>query len=99
MNQDSGIASRAGGLASLGTAANMCFAASRRGQPARVLVFATDICSTQIRGELEAACRTRKLCVGPALFGDGAAALALCNEYAIEDSQHSPQHGTYSLMH
>ena len=84
----------AGGLAALRVAANMCLAASLQGKAARVLLFATEICSIHIRCELEVACRTQNPCIGPALFGDGAAALVLCNEYGME----AAHQGLYSLM-
>ncbi|KAL8952129.1 MAG: hypothetical protein Q9222_001941 [Ikaeria aurantiellina] len=83
----------AGGLVALRVAACLCLAAEHRGRSARVLVFATELCSTQIRCELDHASRTQDPCIGPALFGDGAAALVLSNEL----SSQSRQHGIYAL--
>ena len=85
----------AGGLAALRVAANLCLAAEHCGRPARVLIFATELCSIQIRCELEAANRTQGPCIGPGLFGDGAAALVLRNG----SPSGANQHGVYSLMH
>ena len=85
----------AGGLAALRVGANLCLAAEHCGRSARVLIFATELCSIQIRCELEAAIKTQGPCIGPGLFGDGAAALVLCNGSLSEANQH----GVYSLMH
>ena len=74
----------AGGLAALRVAANMCLAASHMKRPGRALVFATEICSIQLRCEFDAASKLQNPCIGPALFGDGSASLVLCNEYDDE---------------
>jgi type III polyketide synthase len=79
----------AGGLAALRVASNLATAAAYRGQKARVLVVACEICSTQIRGELHAASESKAIGIGPALFSDGASALVLCNSHAL--SHNSPK--------
>ncbi|KAI4631956.1 uncharacterized protein J4E87_002663 [Alternaria ethzedia] len=77
----------AGGLSALRAAASIAAAASQRGRPARVLVMACEICSLSIQAEVQAAREDGKLHVAPALFSDGAAALAVCNGLALEDKQ------------
>ncbi|KAI0401419.1 thiolase-like protein [Xylaria palmicola] len=75
----------AGGLAALRVANNMACAASLRGRPARILVVACEISSTNLRAELEAANQSGKLRIGAALFSDGAAAVVLCNDFALTE--------------
>ncbi|KAI4611167.1 hypothetical protein J4E83_008110 [Alternaria metachromatica] len=77
----------AGGLSALRAAASIAAAASQRGRPARVLVMACELCSLSIQAEVQASCEDDKLHVAPALFSDGAAALAVCNGLALEDKQ------------
>ncbi|KAF3042993.1 t3pks [Didymella heteroderae] len=78
----------AGGLSALREAANLAAAASGRGRPARVLVFATELCSLFLRAELQAACKDDKnLHIAPALFSDASAALVVCNGLAMKDEQ------------
>jgi len=77
----------AGGLSALRAAASIAAAASQRGRRARVLVMACEISSLSIQAEVQAACEDDKLHVAPALFSDGAAALAVCNGLALEDKQ------------
>ncbi|KAI4907542.1 hypothetical protein J4E90_009571 [Alternaria incomplexa] len=77
----------AGGLSALRAAASIAAAASQRGRRARVLVMACEICSLSIQAEVQAACEDDKLHVAPALFSDGAAALAVCNGLALADKQ------------
>ncbi|KAF2265253.1 chalcone synthase B [Lojkania enalia] len=75
----------AGGLAALRTAANMAAGAAQRGIPARVLVFACELCSLYTRCELQSACDDNKeFSIGPVLFSDAAAALVVCNELGLE---------------
>ena len=78
----------AGGLSALREAANLAAAASSRGRPARVLVFATELCSLFLRAELQAACKDSKsLHIAPVLFSDGSAALVVCNGLAMRNEQ------------
>ncbi len=78
----------AGGLSALREAANLAAAASLRGKPARVLVFATELCSLFLRAELQAACKDEKnLHIAPALFSDASAALVVCNGLALTVEQ------------
>lgn len=76
----------AGGLAALRMGSNMASAAALRGQPARVLVVATELSSINLRAELEAGQRSGSLRIGAALFSDGAAAVVLCNAFALTES-------------
>ncbi|KAB8265387.1 chalcone synthase B [Aspergillus pseudonomiae] len=75
----------AGGLAALRVASNLAIAATLRHQEARILIIACEICSIQIRAELHAASNSHTVGIGPALFGDGAAAMVLCNSYNLCD--------------
>lgn len=50
-----------------------------------MLMFATELCSNQIRYDLEAANRTQRPCIGPGLF---AAALVLRNGSLSGANQH-----------
>ncbi|KAF1933239.1 thiolase-like protein [Didymella exigua CBS 183.55] len=78
----------AGGLSALREAANLAASASLRGRPARVLVFATELCSLFFRAELQAACKDDKnLHIAPALFSDASAALVVCNGLAMKEEQ------------
>jgi type III polyketide synthase len=78
----------AGGLSALREAANLAAAASSRGRPARVLVFATELCSLFLRAELQAACKdSENMHIAPALFSDASAALVVCNELAMREGQ------------
>ncbi|KAJ4372667.1 hypothetical protein N0V86_008030 [Didymella sp. IMI 355093] len=78
----------AGGLSALREAANLAEATSSRGRPARVLVFATELCSLFLRAELQIACKDNKnLHIAPALFSDASAALVVCNGLAMKDEQ------------
>ncbi|KAF2632933.1 thiolase-like protein [Macroventuria anomochaeta] len=78
----------AGGLSALREAANLAAAASSRGRSARILVFATELCSLFLRAELQAACKDNEnLHIAPALFSDGSAALVVCNGLAMRDDQ------------
>lgn len=99
----------AGGLAALRVASDLANAASASNRPARVLVVACEICSIQVRAELELAQDSADPPVGPALFGDGAAALVLCNPagaaspasrpvYALDDTYTSLLPGTTEHM-
>jgi type III polyketide synthase len=78
----------AGGLSALREAANLAAAASSRGHPARILVFATELCSLFLRAELQAACRDdENLHIAPALFSDASAALVVCNGPGMRNQQ------------
>ncbi|KAJ4984864.1 chalcone synthase [Stagonosporopsis vannaccii] len=78
----------AGGLSALREAANLAAAASSRGRPARVLVFATELCSLFLRAELQAACKDQEnLHIAPALFSDASAAIVVCNGLAVASDQ------------
>lgn len=78
----------AGGLSALREAANLAAAASSRGRPARILVFATELCSLFLRAELKAAIKdAENLHIAPALFSDASAALVVCNGLAMQREQ------------
>jgi len=77
----------AGGLSALRTAANIASAASSRGQPARILVVACELCSIFLRTEIRACLADGELHIAPALFSDAAAAVVLCNGFALEHDQ------------
>ncbi|KAK4934353.1 hypothetical protein LTR10_024361 [Elasticomyces elasticus] len=83
-----------GGLAALRCAANIASGATARGTVARVLVFATELCSINIRCDLDHAAKTGELRIAPTLFSDGSSAFVLCNELANETSGR----GIYSVV-
>jgi type III polyketide synthase len=63
-------------------AAQMALASTARGRPARVLAFACELCTPNVRNELAAAEKSsaNEVCVAAALFSDGAAAFVLTND-------------------
>ncbi|KAJ5629770.1 chalcone synthase B [Penicillium herquei] len=69
----------AGGLSALRMASNLVRSATYRGEPARILVIACEICSVYIHSELRAAATLATDGIGPTLFSDGAAAMVVCN--------------------
>lgn len=73
----------AGGLSALRAAADIAACESQRGRPARVLVVSCELCSLFLRAELRSACKDDALHIAPALFGDAAAAVVVCNELAM----------------
>lgn len=79
----------AGGLAILRAAADIaCGAAARGHRPARVLAYACELCTPILSRELaeaEACEDLGQLSIGAALFGDGAGAFVLCNEYGMPE--------------
>ncbi|WPH03561.1 Hypothetical protein R9X50_00644200 [Acrodontium crateriforme] len=77
----------AGGLAIMRAAAQIASGATARGEPARILCFACELCSSNVRSELEAAEKSNPadVCVAAALFSDGAAAFVLCNTLGLNE--------------
>lgn len=71
----------AGGLSIMRVAAQMALASTARRRPARVLAFACELCTPNVRSELAAAEKSsaEDVCVAGALFSDGAAAFVLTN--------------------
>ena len=85
----------AGGLSAMRAAAAMAQSASMRGRAARVLVFACEICSINVRCDLEEVVEhPENTKISPVLFSDGAAAFVLCNELASE----AEDQALYSLI-
>ncbi|CAP98252.1 Pc22g09640 [Penicillium rubens Wisconsin 54-1255] len=79
----------AGGLSILRAAAQIAGGASLRRKPARILAFACELCTPNVRHCLSMAERTN---IAAALFSDAAAAFVLCNEHAMtQDKQVTPQ--------
>jgi len=75
----------AGGLAALRTAANLAYGAVTRRSPARILVFACELCSIHIRCDINhTILNPDDTRIGSALFSDGAAAVILSNGLAPE---------------
>lgn len=72
----------AGGLATMRIAAQMALGATARSRPARILVFACELCTPLVRTELAEAERSSAADVGIAatLFSDAAAAFILVND-------------------
>ncbi|KAL6704396.1 hypothetical protein ACN47E_008248 [Coniothyrium glycines] len=78
----------AGGLSALRAASNLAASASQRGQAARILVVACELCSLFFRLELQAAQQdSSSLHIAPGLFSDAAAAVIVCNGLALGNSQ------------
>ncbi|KAJ5639930.1 uncharacterized protein N7484_007792 [Penicillium longicatenatum] len=73
----------AGGLAALRMASNLALAATYQDKPARILVLACEICSIYICSEFHQAATSQTGGIGPTLFGDGAAALVVCNSKGL----------------
>ena len=71
----------AGGLSIMRAAAQMALASTARGKPARVLAFACELCTPNVRSELAVAEKSaaEDVCVAATLFSDGAAAFVLTN--------------------
>ena len=85
----------AGGLSAMRAAAAMAQSASMRGRAARVLVFACEICSINVRCDLEEVVQNPDVAkISPVLFSDGAAAFVICNELASE----AEDQAVYSLV-
>lgn len=89
----------AGGLAIMRAAAQIASGATIRRKPARVLAFACELCSPNVRHDLDQA----QACADPAdvsiagaLFSDGAAAFVLCNERGMPDDREGA--GLFQLM-
>ena len=73
----------AGGLSAMRAAAAMAQSASMRGRPAKILVFACEICSINVRCDLEEVVEhPEETKISPVLFSDGAAAFVMTNELA-----------------
>jgi type III polyketide synthase len=87
----------AGGLSIMRTAAQMAMAATARRRPARVLAFACELCTPNVRSELAAAekCSAEDVCVAAALFSDGAAAFLLTNRIGKGESRAIFQLGAF----
>ncbi|KAK0611429.1 thiolase-like protein [Immersiella caudata] len=78
----------AGGLATLRVAATMANDATLRGRPARILGYACDLTSTNIRCDLTIMAENpNETRVSMALFSDAAAAFIVCNELALDDDE------------
>lgn len=83
----------AGGLAIMRTAAQIATSAAARGEPARVLAFACELCTPNARHDLaeaEACTAPERLNIAPALFSDGAAAFVLCNDAGLGRAAGAP---------
>jgi type III polyketide synthase len=85
----------AGGLSILRAAAQIAGGASLRRKPARILAFACELCTPNVRHYLsmaECSTDTDQVNIAAALFSDAAAAFVLCNEYATaQDEKVTPQ--------
>jgi type III polyketide synthase len=85
----------AGGLSILRAAAQIAAGASLRRKPARILAFACELCTPNVRHYLSMAERSMdsdQANIAAALFSDAAAAFVLCNEYAMtQDKRVTPQ--------
>ncbi|KAJ5164934.1 uncharacterized protein N7500_006764 [Penicillium coprophilum] len=86
----------AGGLSIMRAAAQIAGGASLRRKPARILAFACELCTPNVRRYLSSADispNSDQVNVAAALFSDAAAAFVLCNEYAVaQDKQVTPKY-------
>ena len=82
----------AGGLSAMRAAAGIAQSCSMRGRPARILVFACELCSINVRADLAEVVESPEVDskITPVLFSDGAAAFMLCNELASEGDPSQP---------
>jgi type III polyketide synthase len=77
----------AGGLAIMRIAAQLACGSTLRGRPARILCYACEITTSNVRYELDAAAKcidTSQVCIAGALFSDAAAAFVLCNDLGLQ---------------
>lgn len=85
----------AGGLSAMRAAAAMAQSASLRNRPARILVFACEICSINVRCDLEEVVEhPEDTKISPVLFSDGAASFVISNELVPG----AKQKAVYSLV-
>ncbi|KAH0300344.1 chalcone synthase B, partial [Aureobasidium melanogenum] len=78
----------AGGLAILRTAAQLAYGATMRGRAARILCFACELSTPNIKHELDAVANcteTSQTSIAAALFSDAAAAFILCNDLGLQN--------------
>lgn len=83
----------AGGLCIMRAAAQIALGASALGKPARILAFACELCTPNVRHDLaeaESCADPGNVGIAAALFSDAAAAFVLCNEVALRESETSP---------
>lgn len=74
----------AGGLSALRVAASLAAGATQRGRPARILIFACELCTIHTRCDLSHACENGgEASIAHALFSDAAAAIVLCNDIGL----------------
>jgi len=92
----------AGGMSIMRAAAQIACGAAARGRPARVLCFACELCTPNVRHDLaeaEACTDISQLGITAALFGDGAGAFVLCNdEGLLRDDNGNPQTPVFQLL-
>ena len=73
--------------------AQIACGASMRRKPARILAFACELCTPNVRHDLafaEKAADSENISIAGALFSDAAAAFVLCNEYAMAETEITP---------
>ncbi|KAK8877780.1 thiolase-like protein [Apiospora arundinis] len=76
----------AGGVAIMRVAADVAMSAATRGRPARILAYACELCTPNVRHELaqaEACTDISRLSIAGALFSDAAAAFVFCNDEGL----------------
>ena len=85
----------AGGLATIRAAATIANDATLRGRPARVLGFACDVTSTNIRCDLKILSENpNEVRASMALFSDAAAAFVVCNTRGLQGDEEA----AYSIL-
>ncbi|KAL0934959.1 chalcone synthase B [Colletotrichum truncatum] len=87
----------AGSVALMRVAGNIATAAAARKRPARILCFASEVCTMYLRhqyAEAEASSDLENMDIAGAIFGDAASAFVLCNEYGLDD----PEQAKFQLL-
>ncbi|KAK6543583.1 hypothetical protein TWF694_000326 [Orbilia ellipsospora] len=86
-----------GGLAGLRTACNIALGATARGRRARVLVCATEICTSLVRSELDSIVAEGNVRIGITLFSDCSSAAVVSNGFG-EDWSRGKSKGVYDIL-
>ncbi|GKT61259.1 chalcone synthase B [Colletotrichum tofieldiae] len=87
----------AGSVALMRVAANTAMAATTRKKPARILCFASEVCTMYLRhqyAEAEASSDIENMDIAGAIFGDAASAFVFCNDNGLDD----PDQAKFQLL-
>ncbi|KAF3908972.1 hypothetical protein ABW20_dc0105139 [Dactylellina cionopaga] len=87
-----------GGLAGLRTACNIALGARYRGRKARILVCATEICTSLVRSELDSIVADNDVRIGITLFSDCSSAAVVSNGVGEDWSDSDSKSGLYDIL-